>query len=132
MRYLEVPTDIVRETDGSEHYLWRTPRKALALNSRGKEVTGDDRSHWDGWDWVFNGSPTRVNDRLYFTLASGVVYVLDASDPTFGPSSFLALNDLGPSGSVWTANSISYAKARLYHRTSAELIAIGLTSDRER
>ena len=38
---------------------------AKAINSRGVELTGDKRSQWDGWDWVFNGTATRVNDLLY-------------------------------------------------------------------
>ena len=103
-------------------FFWRTPRSARALNSRGLEVTGDERSRWDGWDWVFNGSPTRVNERLHFTLASGLVYVLDARTPAFDASALLALADLGPSGSTWTANSLSCAAGRLYHRTAAELL----------
>ncbi len=125
VEYLEVPTDVVREPGQPEQYLWRTPRAARALNSRGEEVTGDERSRWDGWDWVFNGSPTRVNERLHFTLASGVVYVLDASAPAFDQRAFLALNDLGPAGATWTANSVSYAGGRLYHRTAAEILCIG-------
>ena len=123
VEYLEVPTDVVR--GAPETYLWRTPRAARALNSHGVEVTGDERSRWDGWDWVFNGTPTRVNERLYFTLATGLVYVLDAARPTFDAPTLLALNDLGPSGSVWSANSISCASGRLYHRTAAELLCFG-------
>lgn len=125
VEYLEVPTDVVREPGKPEQFLWRTPRAARALNSRGVEVTGDERSRWDGWDWVFNGSPTRVNERLYFTLASGVVYVLDASAPVFDQRAFLTLNDLGLAGETWTANSVSYAAGRLYHRTAAELLCFG-------
>jgi len=126
VEYLEVPTDVVPGADGeAQGFLWRTPRVARPLNSRGEEVTGDDRSRWDGWDWVFNGSPTRVNDRLYFTLASGVVYVLDAAARPFDGAALLAVNDLGPAGEVWTANSVSYAGGRLYHRTGAEVICIG-------
>ena len=122
VEYLEVPTDVLE--DGRTP-LWRTPREARPLNSRGEAVTGDDRCRWDGWDWVFNGSPTRVNDRLYFTLASGVVYVLDAAARPFDGAALLAVNDLGPAGQVWTANSISYADGRLYHRTGAEVICFG-------
>ena len=125
VEYLEVPTDLVSTSDGQLQYLWRTPRVARPLNSRGEEVTGDDRCRWDGWDWVFNGSPTRVNDRLYFTLASGVVYVLDAAASPFDGAALLAVNDLGPAGEVWTANSISYADGRLFHRTGAEVICFG-------
>lgn len=122
--YMEVPTGVTRNESGDQ-FVWRTKQSARALNSRGVEVTGDDRSHWDGWDWVFNGSPTRVNNRLYFTLASGLVYVLDANATEFDEHALLAVNDLGNAGEVWTANSISYANGRLYHRTAAELICVG-------
>ncbi len=124
-RYLEVPTDRLWRDDGKPEHLWRTPRTARPLNSAGIEVTGDDRCRWDGWDWVFNGSPTAVGERLYFTLACGVVYVLDAGEADFGPAALLAVNDLGPAGGVWTANSVSYAGGQLFHRTGAELICIG-------
>jgi len=120
VEYLEVPTDVVRGTPDT--YLWRTPRAARALDARGIEVTGDERSRWDGWDWVFNGTPTRVNERLYFTLATGLVYVLDTARPAFDEQALLALSDLGPSGELWTANSVTYASGRLYHRTAAELL----------
>ncbi|MCA8977434.1 MAG: PQQ-binding-like beta-propeller repeat protein [Planctomycetes bacterium] len=122
--YFEVPTGVHRE-DGVETLRWRTKRQARAINSRGEEVTGDQRSRWDGWDWVFNGSPTQVNDHLYYTLATGAVYVLEAGAWTSGSQAFVALNDLGPDGETWTANSISYARGRLYHRTARELLCIG-------
>jgi outer membrane protein assembly factor BamB len=125
VEYLEVPSGVVRTRGIPDIYLWRTKRSARPLNSRGIEVTGDDRCRWDGWDWVFNGSPTRVNDRLYFTLASGLVYVLDANAEHFDGRAFLALNDLGPADGVWSANSVSYSGGQLYHRTGAALIAIG-------
>ena len=125
VEYLEVPTGVVRAAGTPEAFLWRTPRSARPLNSKGVEVTGDDRCRWDGWDWVFNGSPTRVNGWLYFTLSSGLVYVLDASAESFDGRAFLALNDLGPPDAVWSANSISYSNGRLFHRSAAELVCIG-------
>ncbi len=129
VEYLEVPTTTTRDGD-KDVYTWRTPRQARAINSRGEEVTGDDRSHWDGWDWVFNGSPTRVGERLWFTLASGAVYVLDAGRGPFDQRAFLALSDLGPDGATWTANSVSYANGRLFHRTARELLCIGAKESR--
>ena len=38
---------------------------------------------------------------------------------------FVAINDLGPLGETWSANSLSYADGRIYHRTAAELLCIG-------
>lgn len=119
VEYLEVPTGFAPDSDA---HAWRTPQAALALNSRGVEVTGDDRSHWDGWDWVFNGTPTWINDRLYFTLASGLVYVFDTDTAQFDASAFEGLADLGPAGQTWSANSLSYADGQIYHRTAAELL----------
>lgn len=128
VRYLEVPTGIVHEQSGDAHgkkLVYRQKQSAKAINSRGVEVTGDKRSRWDGWDWVFNGTPTRVNNRLYFTLASGLVYVLDVEDRSFGPDAFVALNDLGQIGETWSANSVSFSRAQLFHRTAAEIVCIG-------
>ncbi len=124
VEYLEVPSGL-RDEEGVRVPVWRTPLSARATNARGEEVTGDERSRWDGWDWVFNGSPTRVGERLYFTLASGTVYVLDVSRQPFDGQALLALCDLGPAGEVWSANSVSYADGRLFHRTAAELLCIG-------
>jgi hypothetical protein len=118
VEYLEVPSGF----DEAGAFVWRTPQVARALNSRGEEVTGDDRSRWDGWDWVFNGSPTRVNQRLYFTLASGLVYQLACDSARFDADAFLGLGDLGPAGATWSANSVSFADGQLYHRTAANLI----------
>ncbi len=120
VRYRELPTSRDAESGALR---WRETLSAKAVNSRGEEVTGDKRSRWDGWDWVFNGSPTRVNDHLYFTMATGTVYVVDVGDDR-GPT-LLALNDLGPIGETWTANSVSYAAGRLFHRTARELLCIG-------
>jgi len=123
VEYLEVPTDV--ERGERDTYLWRTPRAARAVNARGVERTGDERSRWDGWDWVFNGAPTRINGQLYFTLATGLVYVLDATRATFDQHALLTLADLGPSGATWSANSLSCSSGRLYHRTAAELLCFG-------
>ncbi len=120
VHYRELPTSRDQATG---ELRWREQLAAKAVNSRGEEVTGDQRSRWDGWDWVFNGSPTLVNDHLYFTMATGIVYVVDASgddDPEL-----VAINDLGPLGETWSANSLSYADGRIYHRTAAELLCIG-------
>ena len=123
VEYLEVPTDVERGTP--DKFRWRTPLAARAMNSHGVEVTGDERSRWSGWDWVFNGSPTRVNERLYFTLASGLVYVIDANASQFDAAALLALNDIGPAGQTWSANSLSYSAGRIYHRSAAELLCFG-------
>ncbi|MEC8252112.1 MAG: hypothetical protein VX044_02790 [Planctomycetota bacterium] len=106
-----------------ENIRWRETLGARAVNSRGDEVTGDPRSRWDGWDWVFNGSPSRINDHLYYTLATGTVYAIDTRRAAV--AALIALSDLGPAGETWTANSVSYAGGRLFHRTARELLCIG-------
>ena len=117
VRYRELPTSRDRESGALR---WRETLAARAVNSRGDEVTGDPRSRWDGWDWVFNGSPSRINDHLYFTLATGTVYVIDTRPAA--EAALLGVNDLGPLGETWTANSVSYACGRLYHRTASSII----------
>lgn len=125
VEYLEVPVDLQSIEAAQPTFIWKEPRRALALNSRGVEVTGDDRSRWSGWDWVFNGAPTRVNERVYFTVASGLVYAIDAFAAHFDARALLSVSDLGPAGKTWSANTMSFASGRLYHRTAAELICVG-------
>ena len=119
--YVEVPSD----RDASGALLWRTRGAARPLNSRGIEVTGDDRCRWDGWDWVFNGSPTVAGDLVYWTLSTGLVYVLDAGAAIWDGGALVALNDLGPMDGLWTANSMTIVGDTAYHRTAAELLRLG-------
>ena len=121
VEYLEVPTD--RAPDGELQ--WRTRGAARPLNSRGLEITGDDRCRWDGWDWVFDGSPTAAGSLVYWTLSTGLVYALDASAASWDGSALVALNDLGPMDGLWTANSITIVGDTAYHRTAAELLRLG-------
>ena len=131
VHYFEVPSDLEYSDEGMKRYVFRDPRPARAINSRGVEVTGDDRSRWGGWDWVFNGSPTRVDDVAYFTVSSGLVYALDVGSvpprTSMTPGRLLGVSDLGQRGSTWSANSLSYADGALYHRTSAALVKIAST-----
>lgn len=117
--YTELPTTF--SGHGDDRILkWRERLEARAIGSRDEEVTGDPRSRWDGWDWVFHPSPTRVGTRLYFTMPTGIVYVVDTD-----AGALVAVCDLGPLGRTWTGNSVSYADGRLYHRTARELLCIG-------
>lgn len=124
VHYHEAPSGLKHE-DGGKKLIYRRKQLARAINSGGTEVTGDKRSRWDGWDWVFNGSPTRINNHIYFTLASGIVYVIKVSDDIDKDLGLAAINDIGPRRKTWSANSVSYADGRLYHRTAAELLCIG-------
>ena len=88
-------------------------------------MTGDDRCRWDGWDWVFNGSPTVAGDLVYWTLSTGLVYVLDAGAAIWDGGALVALNDLGPMDGLWTANSMTIVGDTAFHRTAAELLRLG-------
>ena len=88
------------------------------------DVAQDPRIKLGGFTKSFLGAPTVVNDRIYFTSMTGLVYVLDANAKTLDRSAILAVNDLGPVGETWTVNSITYANGRLYHRTMKEVICI--------
>lgn len=129
VEYLEVPTDLGRDGEALRP-LWRESRTARPLNSRGVEVTGDDRCRWDGWDWVFNGSPTVVDGVAYHSLASGVVYALRMDAERFTPDCLLGVSDLGPAGETWTANSLSVVGSELYHRTGREVLRFDAPRER--
>lgn len=122
VEYLEVPTDVERAEDGAETRLWRTKRLARPVNSRGVEVTGDDRCRWDGWDWVFNGSPTVAGGLVHHTLVSGVTYILDPRRERFDGDALVSIGDVGPAGDTWTANSVSICGGSLFHRTGREIL----------
>lgn len=128
--YLEVPSGVERREEG-DRFLWRTPQQAKAVNSRGVEVTGDERSRWDGWDWVFNGTPTLFEGGpIYFTMASGLVYVLKPYALQWDQTALASVSDLGPAGETWSANSLSFGGGQLYHRTARELICIAFPRQR--
>lgn len=119
--FLELP----RELDEERNKIWKEPQSNDGLNSRGQRNGSDPRTLGDGFQRVFLGSPTRINQYLFFTNALGMVYVLDVEADEFGPEALVAVNDLGVRGETWTVNSLSYARGHLYHRTLKEIICIG-------
>ena len=123
--YLELPSQIHRSAQGVNAWTFNEVQSNDTRNSRGFDVAQDPRIKLGGFTKSFLGAPTVVNDRIYFTSMTGLVYVLDATAPTFNRSAILAVNDLGPIGKTWTVNSISYANGRLFHRTMKEVICIG-------
>jgi len=124
VEYLEVPTQVQRKPEGDE-YIWRDPGQSKAVNSRGVEVTGDDRSRWGGWDWVFNGSPSMAYPRVWWTTSPGLVYCLNVGAKEWNQEALAGVSDLGPAGETWTANSLSLGGRFSFHRTARELICIG-------
>lgn len=119
--HLELP----REFNDNGTYIWKTPQSNDGLNSRDQRHARDARTLGDGFQRIFLGTPTRINQYLYFTNALGMVYVIDTSKDEFGPASVAAVNDLGKRGETWTVNSLSYSNGYIYHRTLKELIRIG-------
>ena len=122
--YLELPSQIDPAARESEAWTFAEVQPNNTRNSRGYDVAQDPRIKLGGFTKSFLGAPTVVNDRIYFTSMTGLVYVLDANAKTLDRSAILAVNDLGPVGKTWTVNSITYANGRLYHRTMKEVICI--------
>ena len=125
VEYLEVPVQVLREQGKPDEFIWHKPQPASTINARGVDVAGDPRSKRDGWNWNFNGTPTAVGDKIFFTSMLGVTYVIDGRAPIFDEKALLAVNDLGPAGQTWSLNSVSFANGRLYHRTMKEVVCIG-------
>ncbi|SNZ01068.1 PQQ-binding-like beta-propeller repeat protein [Flagellimonas pacifica] len=119
--HLELPREI--NPDGS--FIWKTPQKNDGLNSRGQLHSTDSRILGDGFQRSFLGSPTMINDYLFFTNALGIVYVIDTTTENFDETAIVAINDLGEKGKTWTVNSLSFANGNIYHRTLKEIICIG-------
>ena len=78
-----------------------------------------------GWGHVSAASPILVNDRLFFPIMNGTVYVIDAAAETLNEHTIIAVNDLGPAGETWTLASFSYADGRLWMHTMKKVICIG-------
>lgn len=119
--HLELPREI--NPDGS--FIWKIPQKNDGLNSRGQLHSTDPRVLGNGFQRSFLGSPTMINDYLFFTNAIGMVYVIDTTTKNFDKTALVAVNDLGEKGKTWTVNSLSFANGNIYHRTLKEIICIG-------
>jgi len=131
--YLELPVTVIREPGQPDQRVWGVEVRTSTENSQGIDVAAEDRSRRDGWQIpAFWGTPTAVNNRVYFTTMLGVTYVIEADAEVLDDSALLAVNDLGPSGQAWSLNTISYAGGRLYHRSLKELVAIGDRSAAQR
>lgn len=118
--YLEVPEEI----DENNNFIW-TKQSNDGLNSNGQFHSSDKRTRGGGFQKCFLGSPTMINDYIYFTNALGIVYVIDSNADELNESAIIAINDLGERGKTWTVNSLSFANGNIYHRTMKEIICIG-------
>ncbi|WDE97052.1 PQQ-binding-like beta-propeller repeat protein [Lentisphaera profundi] len=119
VEYVQFPTSLV---DNKKTWLENIP--ASTINNRDLDIAGDKRSKRDGWSWVFNGNPICVNNKIYYTLQNGRVYVIDAKAEKFDQTALLSISDLGEAGQTWSLNTPSFANGKLYHRTLKQLICI--------
>ncbi|MEO9511244.1 MAG: PQQ-binding-like beta-propeller repeat protein [Flavobacteriaceae bacterium] len=124
VEYLEIPVQY-ELVDGKKNYLWHVDLKTETNNIRELDVAFDKRSQRDGWVWNFNANPILVNEKLFFTTMSGLIYCIDTTREKFDEKSLLSVNDLGPKGKTWTLNTPSFSEGKMYHRTSKQLICIG-------
>ena len=125
VEYLEMPVQVVREKDKPDRFIYGEAQQTSTINARGVDVAGDNRSKRDGWDWNFNGTPTAVGGKIFFTSMLGVTYVIDGNAPVFDEKALLSINDLGPAGETWSLNSISFSDGKLFHRSMKEVVCIG-------
>lgn len=119
--HIEVP----REIDSHGNFVWKKEQKNDGLNSQGQMHGADGRTRGSGFQKCFLGSPTMVNNYIFFTNAIGMVYVIDVNANKFDESAIVAVNDLGKAGETWTVNTLTYANGKIYHRTMKEIICIG-------
>ncbi len=119
--HLEVP----REFNADGKFIWKTEQSNDGLNSKGQRQGNDIRTLGGGFQKCFLGSPTMINQYLFFTNAIGMVYVVDTTAEQFDQSALVAVNDLGEPGKTWTVNSLSFSNGHIYHRTMKEIICIG-------
>ncbi len=126
VEYLELPVSVVREIGKPDRFLYGEAQRTATLNSRGIDPVKEDRSRTDGFEIpAFWGSPTAVNDHIYFTTTLGLTYVIDGAAKVLDEHALLSVSDLGPVGDTWSLNSISYANGRLFHRSLREVLCIG-------
>ena len=121
--YLEVPVH-TKYTNGKKECLWAQEVSSDTTNSNGIDIAYDKRSKRDGWVWNFNGNPIVINNVLYFSLMSGVVYCIDTQAEVFDEKALLGVNDIGTVSKTWSLNTPSFSHGKLYHRTAKELICI--------
>ena len=125
VEYLRVPAQLVAGTEPRRIWEKKEAISNDTKNSRGIDIAPDKRAKGTGWGHVSAASPILVNDRLFFPIMNGTVYVIDAFAETLDEHAIIAVNDLGPAGETWTLASFSYADGRLWMHTMKEVICIG-------
>ena len=123
--HLELPTEVIRTKGQADKYVWRSEENNSGLNAQGQRHGADARTRGDGNQKCFLGSPTVVNDKIYFTNALGLTFVIDSQQKELNKNSLIAVNDLGARGETWSVNSLSYANGNIYHRDMKAVVCIG-------
>lgn len=124
VEYLEVPVQY-KLSNEERQLIWHQNLKTETKNLRDLDLAADKRSQSDGWVWNFNPNPILINNKLFYTTMSGIVYCFDTSKKHFDETALVGISDLGALGKTWTLNTPSFSEGKLYHRTSKELICIG-------
>ncbi|MEQ1749827.1 MAG: PQQ-binding-like beta-propeller repeat protein [Prosthecobacter sp.] len=126
VEYFEVPVTMLRNPGAPDESIYGSAQRTTTLNNDGLDIAAEDRSRTDGWEIpAFWGSPVAINDKIYVTTMIGITYVIDSKAIVLDEHALLAVNDLGPNGTTWSLNSISYDAGRIYHRSLKEVICIG-------
>lgn len=121
VEYLELPSSL----SPSGEYRYGGALRSETTNSAGVDVAQDPRTKTDGWQIAaFWGSPTVINNRIYYTTLGGLTYVIDGAAAVLDAQALLSVNDLGEVGKTWSANSVSFSQGVLFHRSAKKLIAI--------
>ncbi|WP_158966860.1 PQQ-binding-like beta-propeller repeat protein [Paraglaciecola sp. L3A3] len=120
---LEIPTEVKREKGKTEQYVWKTMQTTDQLNSRGQRHNPEPRAQGDGTQKSFLGSPIVVNNKIFFTNAHGLTYVIDANVP-FDPNALIAVNDIGQAGETVSLNAMAYSNGKLFHRSLKSIVCI--------
>lgn len=126
VEYLELPVTVIRKPGMPDEKVYGIAVKTKTLDNEGNDVASEERSRTDGWEIpAFWGPPVAIGNQVYFTTTLGITYVIDAAAKVLDEKAVLSINDLGPSGEVWSLNTPSYSNGVLYHRSLKEVVAIG-------
>ena len=126
VEYLELPVTVIRKPGMPDEKVYGIAVKTKTLDNEGNDVASEERSRTDGWEIpAFWGPPVAIGNKVYFTTTLGITYVIDAAAKVLDEKAVLSINDLGPSGEVWSLNTPSYSNGVLYHRSLKEVVAIG-------
>ncbi|WOH35709.1 PQQ-binding-like beta-propeller repeat protein [Thalassotalea fonticola] len=120
---LEVPTEVSRISGQEDQFIWQKAHKNDQLNSKGQRHNIESRAQGDGTQKAFLASPIVVNNKVYFTNAHGLTYVIDSA-VDFNENALTAVNDLGQTGKTYSLSSMAHANGVLFQRSLKAIYAI--------